>query len=609
MAGIQDILHKLEEGGGQRHLKTAFTGLLVLLVFFSYNLRSFRNMATQEAMDSAQLARNIASGEGYTTKFVRPISIHLLREQALNDAEGLKGLQVQDPSRLKGAHPDISNPPVYPLLLAGLMKVLPFNYDCETARPFWYRDAKFWRHQPEFLIAIFNQVLMLGMLVVTWFLTRRLFDEEAAWIASFCLLGLEMLWRFSVSGLSTMLLLLLMSGILWGLHLLEAEGREPKRGLKGVILFSVVLGVLIGLGALTRYSFLFMIIPVSAFLLVWGARHRFLSTGIVVGVFLLVLLPWVGRNLSQSGLPFGTASYAAIEQTASFGGDQLQRSLNPNVTASDLLPVRYKLLGNLRSMVQKDILQIGGTWLPWFFLVGLMVAFRNPATQRLRFFILMAFGTLMVVQAIGVTHLSSRSPSLNSENLLILMLPAMVIYGVAFFMMLLDNIKWSNPLFRKAAVVFFIVLAALPLILTIAPPSPVAVAYPPYYPPHIQKVGSWMKPDELTMSDVPWAMAWYGNRQSVWLTLDVDEAFYTINDYQKPIRGLYLTAVTMDAKFVSNFLRTGDFSWGDFILKSMYQSELPRDFPLRAATQKGLFWPEEVFLTDWPRWTVDDDAE
>ena len=118
-----------------------------------------------------------------------------------------------------------------------------------------------------------------------------------------------------------------------------------------------------------------------------------------------------------------------------------------------------------------------------------------------------------------------------------------------------------------------------------------------------------MKPDELTMSDVPWAMAWYGNRQSVWLTLDVDEAFYTINDYQKPIRGLYLTAVTMDAKFVSNFLRTGDFSWGDFILKSMYQSELPRDFPLRAATQKGLFWPEEVFLTDWPRWTVDDDAE
>lgn len=609
MPGIQDILHKLELGGGQRHIKAILTLLVLLLVFFGYNLRSFRNLNTQEAMDAAQLARNIARGNGYTTQFIRPLSIQLERQQALKGVEGSGTLHVEDAGHLKHPHPDISNPPVYPVLLAGLMKILPFNYDSQTPKPFWYRNATFWRYEPDFLIALFNQLLMVLMLVAMWFLTRRLFDEEAAWIGTLCLLGVELLWRFSVSGLSTMLLLLIMSGILWTLCLLEAEGRGAKRRFKRVLLLSVALGLLVGLGGLTRYSFLWMILPVAGFLLIFGARWRFLSSGVVTGVFLLVMLPWIARNIHQSGLPFGTATYAAIEQTGDYQDNKLQRSLNANVSASDILPVRYKFITNLRSIVQDEILNVGGTWLTCFFLVGLMVGFRNPSTQRLRFFVLMAFVTLVVVQAIGRTQLSTDSPEVNSENLLILLLPAIVVYGVAFFLMLLDNIKWHEMMFRKVAIVGFIVVAALPLLFTLAPPRPTAIAYPPYYPPHIQKVASWMKPDELLMSDVPWAVAWYGDRQCLWLTLNVDKDFYAINDYQKPIKGLFLTAVTMDAKFVSNFVRAGDFSWGDFILKSVYKSELPRDFPLRSAPQGILFWPEEIFLSDWSRWRASESSD
>jgi len=605
MPGIQDLLHKLEEGGGQRHIRSALTLLVLLFVFFGYNIRSFRNMNTMEAMDSAQLARNISQGEGYTTKFIRPLSVQLLRQKTLGGAEGLAVLEVEDAGYLKRPHPDISNPPVYPLVLAGLMKILPFHHDCLTPRPFWYRDAKFWRSQPDFLISLFNQLLMVLTLVATWFLTRRLFDEEAAWIATLCLLGVELLWRFSVSGLSTMLLILIMSGVLWMLCLLESEARQPRRGLKGVLLFSVALGILLGLGALTRYSFLWMILPATVFLLLFGAKHRFLSSGVVVGVFLLLLLPWVARNLHQSGLPFGTATYAPIEGTPGYQGYTLPRSLDADVSTSDILPLRHKFMANLRTLFDQDILGFGGTWLPWFFLVGLMVAFRNPATQRLRYFVLMSLVTLVVVQAIGRTQLSVDSPTVNSENLLVLLLPAVIVYGVAFFLMLLDNIKWTVAVGRRLAIITFVVLAALPLILTLAPPRPFAVAYPPYYPPHIQKVSSWMKPDELLMSDVPWAVAWYGDRQCLWLTLDLKDDFYAINDYQKPIRGLFLTAVTMDAKFVSNFLRSDDFSWGDFVLRSMYKSELPNDFPLRSATRESLFWPEEFFLTDWSRWMAD----
>ena len=73
-------------------------------------------------MDAAQLGRNIAMGSGYTTECIRPLSIFLIKGK--NHVAGDK-----DPARLNGNHPDISNPPVYPVVLAGLMKVLPFHYD------------------------------------------------------------------------------------------------------------------------------------------------------------------------------------------------------------------------------------------------------------------------------------------------------------------------------------------------------------------------------------------------------------------------------------------------------------------------------------------------
>ena len=44
------------------------------------------------------------------------------------------------------------------------------------------------------------------------------------------------------------------------------------------------------------------------------------------------------------------------------------------------------------------------------FLVGLMLGFRNPATRRLRYFVLLSLCVLIVVQALGRTQLSDDSP-------------------------------------------------------------------------------------------------------------------------------------------------------------------------------------------------------
>ncbi len=330
-ATIQNLLHLMDGSAGQRALRIAVSVLVLISVVVGYNIRSYRNMASQEAMDSAQLARNLANGEGYTTKFIRPLSMHLHARQAEKKAGGVPALQLPDAYQVKGAHGDISNPPVYPVVLAGLMKILPFKHDALTASTFWYRENQFWRYQPDFLIGLFNQFLMLATIVCSWLLARRLFDEETAWISALALLGTEVLWRFSVSGLSTMLLMLLISGLLLLLHWIEAQTREPSPRSGRVLLGCATVGLVVGLAALTRYSMAALMVPVLAFLLIFGGRLRLASAGVTLLVFLVIVAPWLVRNVNASGKLFGTATYAAVEETGLLSDHRLQRSINPDM--------------------------------------------------------------------------------------------------------------------------------------------------------------------------------------------------------------------------------------------------------------------------------------
>ena len=121
MLFLPDLLHKVVVGGGMRYLRVGLVLLLGVVLVGGYDWRAFRNMGTQEAMDAAQLARNIAEGKGYTTLFIRPLSIFLVKKRN-KEREGVRSVgNVADLAQLRGMHPDLANPPVYPIVLAGLM--------------------------------------------------------------------------------------------------------------------------------------------------------------------------------------------------------------------------------------------------------------------------------------------------------------------------------------------------------------------------------------------------------------------------------------------------------------------------------------------------------
>jgi len=605
MPFLQDLVHKIELAVQQGRLRSMTVILGGLLLALCYNLRDYRNFATEEAMDCAQLGRQIAGGRGYTTLFIRPFSLYLVSYTNQQKTGPAAADKPADPARIREGHPDIANPPVYPVLLAGLMKVLPFNYSASSTQRFWSSDRHFWRYQPDFLIALFNQVLLAALIVLSFLWARRLFDPAVAWTSAAVLLGADLLWRFSASGLSTMLLLLVFMGLVWCLTGLEAGARTPNRSPATLFALAAAAGLLLGLGGLTRYAFGWLVIPVLIFVGFFTGAQRGVLCLITLAVFAAVMTPWIARNYQISGAPFGLATYSLLDGTDLFPGSRLERSLAPSPHFFMSLAVA-KLLGNLSPILENPA-PLGG-WISAFFLAGLLISFRNPGIRRMRFFLLACLGLLIVVQALGRTHLSDDSPEINSENLLVLLLPLIVIYGISLFFTLLDQLQFPTPEWRFSAVGLFALLACSPLVFTLmSRTSP--VAYPPYHPLLIQQTAAWMKADELMMSDIPWAVAWYGNRQCVWLTLnavsepgspDSHEDFLAINEYQKPVQALYLTQKTTDSRFVSDWVRSGEHGWGVFIMDAILKQRVPPIFPLHQVPTG--YMPEQLFLSDWKRW-------
>src|SRR5262245_31255242 len=145
-----------------------------------------------------------------------------------------------------------------------------------------------------------------------------------------------------------------------------------------------------------------------------------------------------------------------------------------------------------------------------------------------------------------------------------------------------------------------------------------AIAYPPYYPPYIQEKARWVGEKELIMADFPWAVAWYGDRQSIWLSLKYREdvspkyknGFSTLEQLGKPIRALYLSGRTLKSIETQTFaawMRRGGADnwevvvsdWDSFVVLGVFlKHEIPTGFPLKRAPF-GLL--PELFLCDSER--------
>ncbi len=656
---LQELIHKLEEGAGNRYLKFLLAIFAVVGAAVAYDLAAFRNLSTPEGMDAAQLGWNISEGRGFTTYYIRPFSVHLLTKKALEasaDANqpGSTNATVilpagTDAARLNSPHPDLANAPVYPLLLAGFFKII------QLSHPDLALQKSFKIYPPDLWIGILNQLLLLLLVGLVFYLARRLFDEQVAWVSVVALLGTELVWRFSLSGLPTILLMSLFLVLVAVLVRLESAMREGSLSHRALVWLAALAGVLAGVGGLTRYSFGWVIIPLVLWLSALSGPKRAPLALTALAAFLVVMTPWLLRNYSLSGAPFGTAGFAVFGNTSQFPDDQLQRSLNVDFSGLSSADFWEKLVVNGREIVQNDLARLGGSWVSAFFLVGLLVPFRNPTLNRLRWFLLGCLLLLGFVQALGRGSSAAEPSPAHADNLLVVLAPLVFIYGAGLFFTLFSQIAGQFPPLRFLILGAFCLLACAPLLLALFPPYPWPTVYPPYYPPWIQEKAWLVDEKGLIMTDMPWAVAWYGQRPSIDLTLKyksnpahkLKNGFYEV-DSLKPVSALYLTTKTLkllEAQALWNWVQ-GDADagllnqlrqrvaenhgraekededsamfravrdrlvqnageaqeaaedWERFVMGTFLKSEVPTGFPLREAP-KGLV--PELFLMDSER--------
>ncbi|MGA3180921.1 MAG: glycosyltransferase family 39 protein [Verrucomicrobiota bacterium] len=584
---IQRFMWGLEVGAGARILRMCCVPLGFITLAFWFNLRADHTFSNREAMESAHLARHLAAWKGYTTYSIRPSTLGLLQRADPELA----------PDVLRYPVPDLSIAPGYPFVLACLMKILPFNFAANRSH--------LWSYQPELLILSFNELLFFAAVLLLFQVARRLFHPKAAWVSALIFSGSEVYWKFSVSGLSTMWLVLIFLSVVWCLLELEERDRRETPAPGASLLLAAAAGALVGIGGLSRYSVAWLIVPVLSFILVFFRRQRGELLLVTAVAFLTFMAPWISRNLALSHTPFGTAGYALLENTRPFQEDRVERSFDPFAAGLSLLKPRDlldKFLVNEGKILRTDLPQLGGNWVWSFFLCSLVLPLRRPDLRRLRCFLLWTLALMAVVQPLGQTHLSVESPEINSENLLVLLAPLVLIFGTGFFFALLSQMAPPYRAFRGCVAALFAVLMCAPLALDLAsPPEPAAPS--PYVPSRIQKTALMMRPGELMMSDIPWAVAWYGERPCAWLTLDDAGTFQQMNKLQ-PLQAIYLTQRTTDRPFLSLILDS-QRGWGRFLFNGLPKSAspqgvMPEGFELTAAPAE--YMPAQLFVSDTVRW-------
>src|ERR1700730_10853358 len=281
---IQGAVHALEAGGLAVWIRRglALVAIIALAVIYFYG---FRGLATSQAMDQAQIGREIASGHGWRTNFARPRAVGQLQAHGKEIARKIWF--------------DTYNAPLPPLVDAIALRPVKAHWTMTPSELVYTGDKA---------IVIMSMLLFIGSVVVLFFIARRLFDQRLALLACSLVLLCDAVWQYSLSGLPQMLLLFLFNSTVYAL----VRAVEARYGGGRVGLWLVFVGAGFGLLALTHALTIWIFLGALIFC-VFFFRPRGWAAAIILAVFLIFYLPWLFRNYLICGNPAGVAIYSVLD--------------------------------------------------------------------------------------------------------------------------------------------------------------------------------------------------------------------------------------------------------------------------------------------------------
>ncbi|MEI8342101.1 MAG: glycosyltransferase family 39 protein [Verrucomicrobiota bacterium] len=572
--GVQSMVHAMEEGSWVSKLRFVLLLAGICAVFSIFIFAQFRGLSHAKAMDQAQIAREIARGNGFSTKFIRPAA---LRQFEMNKG-ALPGNNI----------PDTYNAPLNPLVNSIFLRM---------AKNTWQMSPKDLVYTSDRVIASVSMILFLLSVAVNYIIAKRLFDRRLALLGMGLILVADVFWKFSLSGLPQMLMLFIFSGCTFALvRALEAR-QEGKKTLGWIALAGALFGLLALTHGLTIWIFAGALIYVAILFRPLGRDAL-----VMLAVFTLIFTPWMVRNYKVCGSPFGLAPYSAIYQIRGTESS-IMRSMMLNFADVNPTTFRNKIQNQIVDQMAKLFNFLGKSLIAPVFFLALLHLFKMPVTGIFRWGVLLMW--IMAVLGMSVFGVNGDEGELQANDLHVLFIPLMIFYGLAFVLVLWTRLEINVRLVRISFLVLIFLVSGFPLLSALISPPAGRVQWPPYVPPFIAILNVWTSEDEIIASDMPWGVAWYADRKSLWIPNTIND-FIALNDYNQlggRIVGLYLTPVTGNQPFVQGVMNGEYKEWAAFITRNIGAL---KDFPLRASTPLPLNG-ECVLYSDRDRWSLKTD--
>ena len=478
-------------------LAILISGICLFNLFITY-----RGLDQPEAMDQAQIARNVAQGRGFTSQFLRPIDVVTADKRHGRKADFNLGAMT-----------DSNNAPLNVYALAAALKMT--GYDRfeevrmqEDGSPIYGADR---------VVSAVSTVFFILSLVLSYILTRRLFDDVVA-CTTVVLMGLsERLLAYAVSGLPQPLMMCCFLGAMLCLH--SAIAAEVNGRSRAVLLYLAGSFVCTALLCLSGWMGLWVAFGLLVFC---GFYFRPLGRMAIFGAVVLVAILYFPLNsltASAGGITqkFFTALYGCFGQQ---DASDIMRTTDLGNTPFNNAVFFLRLLGYSFVGLDSLYVSLGSIFVTPFFFLAMFNRYRNKTTQGIKWAAFAAWLTSCVGMALFGT-----TSAISGSQLMVLFTPLFTAFGLALMFNFLGRMDLGES-YRaiRGLAIFFVVLISSGMYLFKLPNNlhkaniNGAPMYPPYYPPALNlALEKITYADRAVLTDQPWAVAWYADRPAVWL--------------------------------------------------------------------------------------------
>jgi len=567
----------------------------IALLFLVQLLITFRGLSSPAAMDQAQMAREIARGNFFQTQVVRPFAWYQQREA---------GKEVNPLAMV-----DTRQPPLPSLLLAPVFKGLEAHWNNTPQNRVYVLDR---------VVAAISLLFLLGAMGMTQLTVERLFDAKIANWTVLIMAGCQLLWDVATGSLAPMMLLFFFSTALFLLVLMHERLLDGKDNQAG---FAFGIGILAALMVFTHWMALWLI-PGLLAAVFYVLRPR-VAMILAVAPLLGALVFWMARNVELTGDFAGTAKATLQGLLLTHGESFVQRNFaDANALWAPEMLTRHLL----HYVIQQfgGIYQFLGAALPAvLFFAALLHPFRKEETRSLSH----SLAIMWLGAFIGMCFTGVKSTQIQDQQLHYLFIPLFTAYGLAFLFVLWAripvgqrNTRWS----RHGIAVIAFTLSLLPMLHTL--PNLIVLGirnkgmmayWPPYLPERLAELKTLTGDNELLVSDMPWAVAWYADRPCLWLPREpaqLEEMRKLMTENGQTVAGLVITPWSASGDSINAVLRNEYQPWASAIylgtgsslgVDTLTPSSLPfRELLVLAGeySADGRVLAEILFLSDRKRW-------